>query len=493
MSDKFTKQAKQSFFFILFLALIISSCKKDRMISIDENIKLEFSSDSISFDTVFTTIGSVTKQLKILNPSDQKIKISSIKLNGGELSRYRINIDGVPALEVHDIELNAHDSLYIFIKVMIDPNDENSPFVVADQIQFMTNGNTQNVELVAWGQNANYVIADQIITGLPPFKIIAEENTNTTWDANKPYLVYGYAVVDSGASLLIKEGTQIHFHNNSGLWIYKGGNIKVDGTKENPVVFQGDRLDFDYQDIPGQWDRIWINEGSIDNEINYAIIKNGFIGIQAETLEEQMGNSLILTNTEITNMTGSGILSRNYNINGFNNVISNSENYLLALTMGGIIDFNHCTFANYWSRSVRQLPSVYISNYHQYKSGSVSTRELHVNFGNSIIDGVNNEELEIDLLDDDISSFLFDHTALKTLLDTDNSFYLNCLINKYNFFKHPTKNSFELGLLSPAINRGSIDIGIMFPIDLSGNSRIESPDLGAYEFAPENSILQKNK
>lgn len=491
MTKKNTKYTYQIFFFILLFALIISSCKKDHIINIDKNIQLEFSTDSIVFDTVFTTIGSITKQLKIYNPINQKIRINSIKLMGSELSRYRINIDGVSALEVNNIELDARDSLYLFIKVLINPNDENSPFVVSDQIQFTINGNSQNVELVAWGQNANYIIADQFIEGLPPFKIIAAENTSTTWIANKPYLVYGYAVVDSGAFLVIEEGSQIHFHNNSGLWIYKGGNIKVNGTMENPVIFQGDRLDSDYKDVPGQWDRIWINEGSIDNEINYAIIKNGFIGIQAETLDEQMGNKLILTNTEITNMTGSGILSRNYNISGFNNVISNSENYLLALTMGGNINFHHCTFANYWSRSVRQLPSVYINNYYQNESSLVSTNELHVNFGNSIIDGKNNEELELDLIDDGISSLLFDHTALKTLLNTDHSFYLNCLVNEDPLFNNPFENNFKLDSLSPAINHGSKDIGITFPTDLLGNSRIVSPDLGAYEFVPENTILSK--
>ena len=148
---------------VFLFFLIFSSCKKKDDFITDPSFKLDFSTDSIVFDTVFTTVGSITKQLKVYNNNKQNVKISSIQLSGGNSSNYRINIDGSPTTSLTDVEIAGNDSLYIFIKVIIDPNDENSPFVVDDKIVFITNGNKQDIDLVAWGQNAYYIIADTYV------------------------------------------------------------------------------------------------------------------------------------------------------------------------------------------------------------------------------------------------------------------------------------------------------------------------------------------
>ena len=475
--------------FILFaLAVILfTSCEKDPLKDNQPSIALNFSNDSIVFDTVFTSIGSITKRLKIYNPFNQKITINSIELNKGENSAYRLNIDGEASLRAENIELESKDSLYIFIKVLINPNDINSPFVVDDYIQFTTQGFSQKVSLVAWGQNANYIIANQTIEGLPPFKIIASENEIVEWDNTLPYLIYGFAVVDSGAQLQIHEGAKVHFHNGSGLWIYKGASIKVNGSLENPVTFEGDRMDEDYRDIPGQWDRILINEGSIDNEINYAIIKNGFIGIQAETLDEPLGNSLILNNTEISNMSGSGIFSRNYQIHAKNNLVTNCGNHLLALTLGGNYRFIHSTFANYWNHSARQTPSILLNNYYEDEGGNSISRDFESFFGNCIIDGQLNEELSIDFDDASNAHFLFDHNSLRTKIDFENDDrFKHCISNPEFLFMDVYEFDFQLDTLSPAIDKASIQIALEAPFDILGQPRSQNPDLGVFEF-----ILQK--
>ena len=470
---------------LIALTLIFSSCKKDNVFDTDPSLKLIFSSDSISFDTVFTTVGSFTNQLKVYNPSTKSIKISSINLTNGNDSFFKINIDGTPTSGATDIELAAEDSLYIFIKVTINPNDEDSPFVISDQIIFNLNGNTQDVDLVAWGQNANYIIADTYVQGLPPYKIVAHEFSDTTWTSEKPFLIYGYAVVDSNAILRISAGTKIHFHNNSGLWIYKGGAIKVIGELESPVTFQGDRLEEFYSEIPGQWDRIWINEGSIDNEFEYAVIKNGFIGIQAETLQENMGNQLILKNTIIENMSGIGILSRFYNISGSNNVVANCGNYCAAFTMGGNYNFIHTTIANFWSNSIRQTPSLFLNNYYYDNDEVIHPVDLNVSFGNSIVYGNNDEEIQYDEDAGAEFNYIFDHCDLKTELNITNPIsYLNCLKNENPLFVNYEINNYMPDSLSPIRNIGSLPIAEIVPMDIMGNSRTESPDLGAYEFIP---------
>ncbi len=470
----------------ILLILIFSSCQKDKVFDTDPSLKLIFSSDSISFDTVFTTVGSITRQLKIYNPSKKAIKISSINLTNGNDSFFRINIDGTPTTVANDIELAAEDSLYIFVKVTIDPNDEDSPFVIDDQIIFNLNGNTQDVDLVAWGQNANYIIADTYVQGLPPYKIVAHEFSDTTWTSEKPFLIYGYAVVDSNAILRINAGTKIYFHNNSGLWIYKGGAIKVSGELESPITFQGDRLEEFYSEIPGQWDRIWINEGSIDNEFNYAVIKNGFIGIQAETMQENMGNQLILKNTIIENMSGIGIFSRFYNISGSNNVIANCGNYCAAFTMGGNYNFNHTTIANFWTRSIRQTPTLFLNNYYYDSDEVIHPVDLNVNFGNSIIYGNNDEEIQYDENAGAEFNYVFDHCDLKTELNISNTLsYPDCIKNEDPLFIDYQINNYELDSLSPVRDIGSIPIAETVPEDILEKDRTESPDLGAYEFVPQ--------
>ncbi len=349
----------------IFALLFIYSCKKEDTISDSPSLKLSFSADSIIFDTVFTSIGSATKQIRVHNTSGSKIKISNITLVNGDQSSYRINVDGESGTSFNDIELSGGDSLYIFARVTIDPQNNNNPYVVEDDIRFLTNGNEQTVKLVAWGQDANYIVADNFIAGLPPFKIVADSLETVTWTNQKPYVIYGYAVIDSYGKLIIEEGTNIYFHDGGGLWSYIDGEVNVLGTVENPVTFQGDRLEEFYDDVPGQWDRIWLMEGRAghDHIINNAIIKNGFIGIQAESFSRITENKLVLHNVLIDNMNGIGLFSRIYSIASTNLVVGSCGGYNMAITGGGNYSFVQSTIAAYWSYSIRNTPAVYLNNY----------------------------------------------------------------------------------------------------------------------------------
>jgi hypothetical protein len=471
----------------VLLVMGIVACQKDP-IDDDPSLLLDFSQDTVFFDTVFTSLGSTTQSFTVHNPSSQRVKISSIRLAGGESSFYRMNVDGIPTFEVNDLEIEGEDSMYIFLRVTIDPTDQRNPFVVSDSVIFETNGNIQDVNLVAWGQNANYILADTYIPGFPKFKIIAHEFEEVTWNSDRPYVIYGFAVVDSNGALRIERGTQVHFHNNSGLWIYKGGNIKVKGSVDAPVVFQGDRLEDFYKDLPGQWDRIWINEGSVNNEIDYAIIRNGFIGLQLETLQEQMGNQMILSNTRIENMTGYGILTRFYNMTAYNNVVVNCGNYLAALTWGGYIDIRQCTFANYWSSAVRVTPSIVLNNYFEDEDGKVFPFEFQGFFGNNIFYGRNDEEM-LYLFDNGATySYTFVNCLLKTELDvSDPNIYKDCLINVDPEFMDYLEGNYQLDTLSPLIDKGqpSVISESFFDLrrDLIETPRpVDLPDIGAYEF-----------
>ncbi|NQT78416.1 MAG: hypothetical protein HQ565_11930 [Bacteroidetes bacterium] len=484
------KTFKYTLPFLLVLAVAFSSCRKEHKIDDNPSLKLEFSMDSIIFDTVFTTVGSITRYLKVYNRHDNALNISTIRLLGGTSSNYRINIDGTPGIEENDVTIAGNDSLFLFVRVTIDPGNQNLPFVVSDELLFITNGNQQSVVLAAWGQDAHYIIADKTIGSLK-YKIVAAEDSAVTWPADKPYLVYGYAVVDSTGSLAIEAGAKIHFHNQSGLWVYKGGSLKVMGSMEDPVVFQQDRLEPYFRNLPGQWDRIWLNEGSIDNEINYAVIRNGFIGLQAETLQEPMGNQLLLTNTIIENMSGIGILGRYYAITGINNVVTNCGQ-LGILLQGGAYDFRQCTFANYFRDGIRQDPNLAMTNYYVDPNDVLYIYNMDAYFGNSIIYGDKTEELLLDSEEEGSFNYSFDHCLLKTELNISNEdIFPGCIKNQDPIFVDADKNNMALDTLSPGIDLGSINVINSSPYpsivdkDILGISRISSPDMGAYEYIYE--------
>lgn len=477
------------FFRILLYLVFISlfwSCQKDDDFNTDSDYKLELSSDSVLFDTVFTTLGSTTKVLMVYNNSDKPVKISSVKLEGGTNSFFRLNVDGVPGVDFKDVEIDANDSMFVFMTVRIDPANSNNPLVVDDKIQFITNGNIQEVMLVAWGQDAHYIVANKFVSGLPPYRIVAAENQNVVWKADKPYVVYGYAVVDSAGSLFIGPGVKIHFHKGSGLWVYQGGSIKVKGNFERPVIFCGDRLEASYQDVAGQWDRIWINEGSIDNEINYAIIENAFIGLQLETLEQSMGNQLKISNTIIRNMSGWGVFTRFYKVDASNLEITNCSLDAIYLSTGGNYSFTHCTIGNYWSGAARQTPSVLISNYYTDQSSQTmyAGNLSKAFFGNCIIYGNVEEELGFDRYSDlsVLYNYRFENCLIRTSKASDS--IVNCIRNKDPLFSDISGKDFTLSGNSPCIGKGKYEIAQTVPLDFFGKPRLPLPDLGAYQYVP---------
>ena len=204
--------------------LLNTGCKKNQLTT---NGHLEFSLDTLVFDTVFTTIGSTTGQFKIYNRNSKTILVDEVELMGGVNSPFRINLDGISGLTHQDITVEANDSLFLFVEVTLDINGQNTPMVIEDSIRFKTNGLNQYIKLAVWGQDAYFYYNDTV---------------QGAWAADKPHVIYGYALVDSSKTLTIEAGTQVHLHKNSILYIYKG-SLNVNGFLDNEVVFQGDRLE----------------------------------------------------------------------------------------------------------------------------------------------------------------------------------------------------------------------------------------------------------
>lgn len=482
----FSSPVKQ-FIFIVLAVIGAASCRKDDILT-DSSAKLEFSEDTVIFDTVFTSLGSTTRQLKIYNRNNRPLNISSVRLAGGTASSYRLNLDGIPGKSFSNVEIPGKDSLYLFVEVTVDPNNSLTPYLLQDSVVFETNGNVQDVDLVAFGQNARFIVADKAIqagNSIINYALLDTSlNATITWDNTLPYVIYGgYAVVDSSQTLIIQPGTKVYFANNSGLWVYRYGTIKVQGTMNDKVVFKGVRLEEYYQDVPGQWDRIWINEGSSDNSIEYAEIYNGFIGLQTECLlDTNPPHKLALRNTIIQNMSGFGMLARYYNIDASNNVIARCGQYGVALSQGGNYDFRFCTIANFWNNGQRNTPTVYLSDYGIDENNDPVHFPLNTaNFYNCILWGNNDEELELDF-EFSTTSHAFRNVLLKTELNTSSSNFSGMIINQNPAFVDYSEDDYQLQSTSPAKDAAdAFYIDSFTGSDIKGVSRVADPDIGAYE------------
>lgn len=453
--------------FILLTGGLIASCDKE-VISGDPDARLVFSSDTLLFDTIFTGIGSATRQFKVYNRHDQSLEISSVTLRGGESSPFRINADGIPGRVFENIVLRAGDSIYLFVEVTIDPLGEDSPMVIEDSVVFVTNGNVQDVKLVAWGQDVN------VING----KIF--ETSRLT--AEKPYLVYNSMLVDTGHVLSLDPGVRIHFHRKSRLYV--AGSIVAEGDLDDPVVFEGARTETAYRNIPGQWEGIWLMPGSHGSRFINSRIRNAVNGIIADTLASTESPTLYLVNSSIENMTYAGILARGSTIYSVNSVVSNCGHYAVALIIGGDYEFYHCTFANYWNFSSRKTPSVIIENYYTDISGNIQLRPVNAIFANSIIHGSRDNEIDFSYNSGAGFNVEFDHCLIRQENRGDSPIeYINCLFPVSPGFAAAGEFNYRLAEGSAAIDAGDPGTGSMHPYDYDGKSRPygDGPDIGAFE------------
>ena len=486
---------------LAFFGLLIgfSSCKKDEFIT-DGDAKLEFSTDTVIFDTVFTTVGSSTEVFVVYNRNDQPVKVSSIRLATGDQSMFRLNVDGLPGRSFSDVEIGADDSIFIFVEVTVDPNNQNTPLVVTDSILFETNGNLQDIDLVAWGQDAYF---HKPPAGSPPLFFL---DCNDTWNNDKPHVIYGYALVDSACTLTINAGTNVHLHPGSGIIVLSSGTLKVEGTTGSPVTIQGDRLGFDYQEIAGQWDRIWLSNitrsnlingtneigpGSRNSVIRNCVIKNGNIGLHVDTVFGAGETTLRLENTFVRNMSGNALLLRGAVIDAYNCAFANCGLQVANLLYGGTYRWYHCTFANFWSEESRQDPVVLMNNYF-----GTNVRRIDANFYNCIVYGNNDQELGIDSFPNaapGLFNYKFDHALLKIegTFPTSNPLFYNAIIRATGSSNSPRfqdvdNNIYKLDSTSIAIDAGDAAFLSIDPIlntDLEGLVRPQGlgPDLGAYE------------
>ena len=480
------------------LLIAIAACTDDfENYSNNPNDILSFSTDTLTFDTVISTITTPTGVFVVYNTNSSPLLISSVSLSKGDISNFNIVVDGQAGSRFENVEIGARDSIFILVNVKLDENGKTTPTLYEDQVVFQTNGIQQKIVLEAYGQDV------YIWKG----KIIAESDTLAN---DKPYLVYDSLEIKEGATLTILEGTTFYMHPNSRVKVF--GTLIAKGTQDKKITFRGDRMDSDYMvnipydRVPGQWGGFRFYENSFNNELEYVNIRNGSYGLIFESSTTEQ-SKLKIKNSIITNVKGTLISATNCFIEGENCEFSNSQYYLLALA-GGKYNFTHCTMANYypsvqqWGASNNQ--TIYLTN-ESAEFDAVTEKTVYkpmpleqADFTNCIIYGANSR-YGINLAKDSVRapSTVYNYSFQNCLVLFDEAKsqakFTDCIFNKDPKFVNIRLTSderksipydFRIDSVSPAMNVANTIVAQKIPVDMNGVSRLldDGPDIGAYEY-----------
>ena len=467
----------------IFFLILWSSCRKDFEYAPSAG-HLEFSRDTVYLDTVFTNIGSSTYTLKVYNRNRDDVEIPSIRLGQGQNSQYRLNVVGVAGKEFLNVPILAQDSLFIFIETTYDfSGNPGNEFLYIDAIQFDSGIYQQDVQLVTLVKDAVFLYP------------------STLSDGTKETLVLGYAAVDTGNVLSMDAGTRVHFHKDSGLYIAEGASMTINGELslnpellENEVIFEGDRLEREFAEAPGQWGLIWMASGSTNNSMNHLTIKNATIGVLVEGDGLLQSTTLTIRNTQIYNSSQTNLWANNAAIVAENMVLGGAGKNSLHCNIGGDYEFTHCTIANYWKHGFRTGSALLIDNFKETTSGVELNGDLvKAKFYNCIIDGSSNKELSLRSNEANIFNYSFNNCLIKygyangqdqgnPLYDFANTAYYNQIyLNEDAEFKDAPNNDFTIGETSFVEAKADLETSLLVPLDILGIDRTSSPEIGAYE------------
>ena len=462
---------------VAVLIFTLMSCEEDK-ISTDTSLMLNFSADTVRFDTIFTAQGSATYKLKVYNPSKNRVLIESITLN--EAENYKMSVSGISADVVNNTYLNAHDSLIMFIQVYIDPNDDKTPFIIRDSIDFFFNNHTQVLQLEAYGRNVTR-FKNKTIT------------SDTTITAEIPILISDSLIIAEGATLTLSPGAKLYCQKAS--VIYVQGKLISEGTIDSWVEIRGDRDDYmntipplSYDQASGQWGGIKIASTSFDNILEYTDVRNADFGIVIDTTNIEKV-TLTVKNSIVRNMLYNVIHAVNAKVDIVNSLLYNAGEHILKLE-GGNYNVVHCTLTNNYSFSWggRTQPILYFSN--RCNEEILSFKSIMCN---SIVFGNYASEIYYNIDEESKSAeYVFKNCIVKQNLKTvDTNIYVDCILNSspkfvYEEIKDDTYRQYDYHLTSssPAIGNASSEYSSSLPLDLDGNNRLQDgiSDIGCYEF-----------
>ena len=487
---------------LLFLFLLsFAACDDYDSFTTDRSHTLRFSADTVTFDTLLTTVASSTQTLTVFNLGDKGLRIATVHLEGGAASPFRVNIDGQDmsrseANRVTDFEVRRRDSIMVRIELTLPRAADDAPFAVDDGLVFtLESGVQQRVALTAVGQNADFIQA-----------LVVRKDTTLT--ARRPIVIRDSLVVAHKATLTLEAGTRLMFHDGAGLTVR--GRLVARGTREAPVVLRTDRTDrmFDYlpyDRLPSRWEGVRLAATSLDNELDYVDLHGAKWGIACDSTGIDAGVKLTLTNSRLHFLGGDGLASDNCRLVVANSEISNTLGHCVRL-LGGDARFTHCTLAQFYPLSALRGDAVNISFYND----SLGYQPLvRADFTNCVVTGYAEDVIIIPSLNaddwpDEVRQlnpevhYVFRSCFLATEVPEGEEYqacFLSCTYdakegdfthekNFQHFDSHdflydftPVEGSGIRGIADPTATQP-------WPQDRSGRSRLAdgAPDAGCYEF-----------
>lgn len=456
------------------------------------DLDISVSIDTLRFDTVFTTIGSATRTIKIYNNQNRVVSIPEIRLSD-EGEHFRMNVDGISGSSIKEAVVQPLDSIYIFAEVTVDPDQplDISPFIIEEKLIISAGDNEIVVTLEAWGQNANYFPSKSAKGNI---NLLSCNSQDLVWDDPKPYVIYGVLAIDS-CTLIWPEGTRIYVHGgvvrngeslyNDGLLLFlKDGKLKSQGSPGNPVIIEGDRLEPEFDNLSGQWSGIRFLDESTENIIRHTTIKNAIVGVRVDSLAE-----LEIISSQIYNIASSGIVGVNGIITATNTLIHSTGGAGAQLVYGGDYNFTYCTISNYNNQSQGLIMTNFRCSDAQCLE-DIFIQPLKGRLTNCIIDGNGDEEISITDITNGTDPGLFDiklsYNLIKSVAQNENILFADCNNCFYTsigdtLFISIDENNYQLDTSSIAEMK-ALPIPEV-PTDILGFTRDNIlPDVGCYEF-----------
>ena len=459
--------------------MMVTGCQDDDSFTTSTAARLAFSADTVKMDTVFSAVPTTTRSFWVFNPNNDGLRCTSVRLERGNQSGFRVNVDGVylsrdAGYQTSGVEIRKGDSIRVFVELTSAMTGVESPQMVEDNLVFrLESGTEQKVNLNAWAWDA------LILNGMH----IASDTTLT---GDRPMVVYGKLTVEPQATLTLSAGTTMYFHHEGGIDVY--GRLLCKGEPGKEVTLRGDRLDWMFKYLPydlmsGLWAGVRFHESSYDNEMAFTDLHSGFDGIVCDSADVTR-QKLTLKNSTIHNCQGAGLEVNNCKVTAENCQFTNTLNACVDI-VGGNVEMNHCTLAQFYPFDANRGPAL---NFR-----STTTMPLRMSCVNSIVTGYaqdvvmgsteGNEEdfdyrfetciLRTPKVEDEkrMVDVVFEDVEDTASVQGEKHFMLISLDTQHY--------DFHLSEKSTAIDRGNAS----YPAsnDRDGNLRDEKPDVGCFE------------
>lgn len=465
--------------YLLLALLSLVACSDDESFTNSPSALLTFSVDTVRMDTVFSQVPSAAKSFWVHNYSGDGLRCTSVRLERGKTSGFRVNVDGVDlsgGTEATDIEVRRKDSLRVFIELTSPAQNREEPTLLEDNLVFrLESGVEQKVNLNAYSWDAT-LLRNHHVTGEETFR------------GPKPIVVYGGLTVDSAATLHLAAGTTLYFHNDAALHVY--GRLLAEGTAEENVVLRGDRIDnmfsyLPYDMTPGQWRGVRLYASSTENELTYTDIHSAFDGIVIDSCDASRAKLRMMAST-IHNCQGYGLISHGASVGLYNSQFTNTLHDCVFID-GGAAVINNCTLAQFYPFDSERGAALRFGNEHTTLAAMVVCNSLITGYADDVLMGEGTDSVNG-------FSYQFDHCIIRTPKpETADSTWLTNIVYEdikdtltqgyKHFRKIDTDNlRYDFRIDSVSIAIGAADPTTALSTDRLGVRRDDKPDIGAYEF-----------